>query len=429
MGKFIPFFIVLGICLIFLPQSFADLDDGLEAYYPFNGNADDVTSNGYNGTVLGDTSPTEDRFGNADSAYSFDGYGDYIKIGQQPDFPSWHTYAVSVWFLNNGGGDDTSGYGQKIIDKTIWYNDENCGRKLNFYLVEYEPPYTSWIWLGNISPISVSVGWDQYRVDESWYQSGFDIAGVHYDHGIFTHPSMFDPAHVIYNLNAHYSAFSACIGLEDGDGDCGDGVVFRVAADGIEIFSSDVITSAQPVTCFNVPLNSCMALELFVDPLGDYFCDEAVRANAKLITANQPPEATCQDVTVSTERGTCISDASIDNGSFDPDGDEITLEQTPTGPYDLGDTDLILTVTDEKGASDTCEATVKVIDEEDPVIFSVTANQNKLWPPNHKMVPVTVTVDAKDNCSRSMLSALYPSTRQHAIFAAKLPKPSTYQFY
>jgi putative pyrroloquinoline-quinone binding quinoprotein len=113
---------------------------------------------------------------------------------------------------------------------------------------------------------------------------------------------------------------------------------------------------------------------------------------------NQPPEAICQDVTVSTEPETCNADASVDDGSNDPDGDEITLEQMPPGPYSSGDTEVTLTVTDDKGASDTCDATVTVVDEEAPIISSVTANPNKLWPPNHKMVPVVLAVDATDNC-------------------------------
>jgi len=113
---------------------------------------------------------------------------------------------------------------------------------------------------------------------------------------------------------------------------------------------------------------------------------------------NQLPEAICQNVTVSTEPGFCSADASVDDGSFDPDGDLITLDQTPPGPYDLGDTEVTMTVTDDKDASYTCDATVTVVDQEDPVISSVTANPNKLWPPNHKMVPVTVALDASDNC-------------------------------
>ena len=113
---------------------------------------------------------------------------------------------------------------------------------------------------------------------------------------------------------------------------------------------------------------------------------------------NPPPVAICQDVTVSTEPGLCTADASIDAGSFDPDGDPITLVQHPLEPYDLGDTKVTLTVTDDKGAFDTCEATVTVVDEEAPVISSVTASPDRLWPPNHKMIPVVLAVDATDNC-------------------------------
>jgi uncharacterized protein (TIGR02145 family) len=53
--------------------------DGLVAYYPFNGNANDECGNGNNGTVNGVTLAA-DRFGNENSAYSFDGVNDYIKV-------------------------------------------------------------------------------------------------------------------------------------------------------------------------------------------------------------------------------------------------------------------------------------------------------------------------------------------------------------
>ena len=45
------------------------LKEGLVAYYPFNGNANDYSGNGHNGTVTGATLTT-DRFGNPNSAYS-----------------------------------------------------------------------------------------------------------------------------------------------------------------------------------------------------------------------------------------------------------------------------------------------------------------------------------------------------------------------
>ena len=56
----------------------ANLQQGLVAFYPFCGNANDESGNGNNGTVNGATLTT-DRFGNANSAYSFDGTSNYIE--------------------------------------------------------------------------------------------------------------------------------------------------------------------------------------------------------------------------------------------------------------------------------------------------------------------------------------------------------------
>ncbi|HEX3047248.1 MAG TPA: LamG-like jellyroll fold domain-containing protein [Bacillota bacterium] len=53
---------------------------GLVAYYPFNGNANDESGNGNHGAVYGGATLTTDRFGNANSAYSFDGINDYIRV-------------------------------------------------------------------------------------------------------------------------------------------------------------------------------------------------------------------------------------------------------------------------------------------------------------------------------------------------------------
>lgn len=122
--KIIFLFMVLGICCILLPSASADLNDGLIANYPFtfNGNANDETGNGYNGTVYG-AILTGDRFGNPSSAYGFDGVDDYIDLGNGLDVPSWENYAISVWFLNDGGGNTSPSFGQKIMDKSYWYLD------------------------------------------------------------------------------------------------------------------------------------------------------------------------------------------------------------------------------------------------------------------------------------------------------------------
>lgn len=83
-------------------------------------------------------------------------------------------------------------------------------------------------------------------------------------------------------------------------------------------------------------------------------CVEATRAN-------QPPVAACRDVTVEAGQGG-TAEASMDAGSFDPDRGSITLRQSPPGPYPLGTTAVILTVTDDEGAADSCSATATVVD-------------------------------------------------------------------
>lgn len=53
--------------------------EGLLAYYPFDGDATDVSGNAQNGMVYGAT-PSTDRFGNAGGALSFDGVNDYVAF-------------------------------------------------------------------------------------------------------------------------------------------------------------------------------------------------------------------------------------------------------------------------------------------------------------------------------------------------------------
>jgi hypothetical protein len=72
--------------------------NGLVAYYPFNGSANDESGNGYNGTVNGATLTT-DRFGNSSKAYAFNGTSSWIG-GNANQYPT-NERTVSLWFLAN----------------------------------------------------------------------------------------------------------------------------------------------------------------------------------------------------------------------------------------------------------------------------------------------------------------------------------------
>jgi hypothetical protein len=71
--------------------------EGLVAYYPFNGNANDESGNGNHGTVRGATL-TQDRFGNPNSAYYFDGIDDVIDLGTSKIFDLRKEVSIFVVF-------------------------------------------------------------------------------------------------------------------------------------------------------------------------------------------------------------------------------------------------------------------------------------------------------------------------------------------
>src|SRR3989339_813494 len=80
--------------------SLINLDSGLVAHYPFNGNADDESGNNNNGTVNG-AQLTTDRFGNVEKAYSFDGTGSYIEVADNSTLGP-EKITISAWvYMSN----------------------------------------------------------------------------------------------------------------------------------------------------------------------------------------------------------------------------------------------------------------------------------------------------------------------------------------
>jgi hypothetical protein len=79
----------------------ANLQNGLVGYWPFNGNANDASGNNNNGTVNNAT-VTADRFGNVNSAYSFDGQlNTNINVPFQQSLQGNKTYSCWVKLPNN----------------------------------------------------------------------------------------------------------------------------------------------------------------------------------------------------------------------------------------------------------------------------------------------------------------------------------------
>jgi hypothetical protein len=96
--------------------AFTTIDNSLVAYYPFNGNANDFTSNGRNLTFHGDTSLIEGKDNFTDRAYSFDGVGDYLEY--TADIPSFDNYTISLWAQPASAG----------TYKAMFSSDNNSGK-------------------------------------------------------------------------------------------------------------------------------------------------------------------------------------------------------------------------------------------------------------------------------------------------------------
>ncbi|MGC4130394.1 MAG: T9SS type A sorting domain-containing protein [Bergeyella sp.] len=111
---------LLGFTLL---SSFVNAQSNdLIADFPFSGNANDVSGNGNHGTVHGATL-TEDRFGNPNSAYDFNGTSGYIDFPASSSMGQIYTaeeFTISAW-----------------IKIRSWYNDWNV-----FSIIEQYNPNT-----------------------------------------------------------------------------------------------------------------------------------------------------------------------------------------------------------------------------------------------------------------------------------------------
>lgn len=101
-------FILLCFPIILIGQNIPSYipKKGLLLWYPFNGNAMDESGNNNNGVIIG-ASPTFDRNGNSNSAFSFNGENNYIEV-KGLDISTDSSFTFSIWFRRDN-------YGQKDV--------------------------------------------------------------------------------------------------------------------------------------------------------------------------------------------------------------------------------------------------------------------------------------------------------------------------
>lgn len=134
MKRFLLVCMVLFMCFVSYSVVYADLTDGLAAYYPFDGNADDQSGNNNNGVEYGGIQYKQGIIG--DSA-SFDGVDDYISVPSNSTLNPVDQLSISFWvkvddFTNvwspivHKGGPRTSGLTNR--EYTVWLRSNSSFR-------------------------------------------------------------------------------------------------------------------------------------------------------------------------------------------------------------------------------------------------------------------------------------------------------------
>lgn len=106
--------VILALIALFQAQAQDPFTNGLVAYYPFIGNANDASGNGHNGVVYG-TTLAADRFGKANNAMTF-GTGKYIEVASTAQLKFSAQFTVMAWIKADSFGPAA----HAIITKSPW---------------------------------------------------------------------------------------------------------------------------------------------------------------------------------------------------------------------------------------------------------------------------------------------------------------------
>ncbi len=185
----------------------------------------------------------------------------------------------------------------------------------------------------------------------------------------------------VTDLNGNVSYCSSTVTVEDNvapDAMCMD-ITVQLLADGTASIDSNAVDGGST--------DACGIASITLDNQ-DFTCEDVgsaitvtqtvtdVNGNSSVCTAmvtvedNVAPDAMCMNITVQLDSDgvATIDSNAVDNGSTDVCGiASFSTDITTFGCADVGDVDVVLTVTDLSGNSSTCDAVVTVEDNVDPI--------------------------------------------------------------
>ncbi|MDD3875593.1 MAG: T9SS type A sorting domain-containing protein [Bacteroidales bacterium] len=248
----------LFYCLIFSANS----QPVPVAYYPLNGNANDVGINGLNGTTFGNPTPTTNLQGVSNSAYEFDGVDDYINIGSSLLLKPSSQVSLALWAYNSNwtsftswaalAGNTASGGYELIIHGSSSTLESQCKRNGTYGITSYA--------LSNLSS-----GWHHLAFTFDGRYSILYVDGFSVDT---------DDAGAVYPIQYGNPGNSTIIGDEAGTGSTPEGDSFTGKIDEVRFY--DVALTAQEILnlynsslTINENFNDKISQTVFPNPSSD----------------------------------------------------------------------------------------------------------------------------------------------------------------
>ncbi|MGG7177353.1 NPCBM/NEW2 domain-containing protein [Clostridium paraputrificum] len=174
-------------------------------------------------------------------------------------------------------------------------------------------------------------------------------------------------AEIIYKLDGDYTNFSTYVGTDKNYDDSRTTIIFKIFADGEEVYTSNVIRKDSEAELVNLDITGVKELKLVADNAdGNGLGDFASWADTKLYTTNAKPKLTIP-ISVSTKVGQEI-DINEEYSAIDAEDGDITEKVEVTGKVNFNKTGkypITYKVIDSDGNEVVKTRTISVVDMND----------------------------------------------------------------
>ncbi|MBO3444968.1 NPCBM/NEW2 domain-containing protein [Clostridium sp. CCUG 7971] len=263
----------------------------------------------------------------------------------------------------NSNGFTTSKTGEYTITYKVTDSDKNIITKERKVVVYSEDKYIS-----DISWKSAVSGWKNVNKDFAVNTSNKIKLNVNgeikeFNKGIGAATN----AEIVYNLDGNYTHFTTYLGTDKNYNDNRTSIIFKIFADGKEVYISDTIRRDSKAEFVNIPVAGVKELKLVANDAGDGgLGDFASWADTKLYTTNSKPKLIIPK-SVATKLGEKI-DLNENYVALDAEDGDITSKVEVTGKVNFnkpGKYPITYKVTDSDGNEISKTRTIAVVNMQD----------------------------------------------------------------